>query len=46
MEHAGAIVSDDGTGNAENKGVKLAQAGAHIAESTEHIVEIIGKILN
>lgn len=41
MGHAGAIVSADGTGSAENKEFKLKEAGVHIAESTEHIVQII-----
>jgi len=41
MGHAGAIVSADGTGSAENKEKKLAEAGVIIAESTEHIVKII-----
>jgi succinyl-CoA synthetase alpha subunit len=41
MGHAGAIVSADGTGSAENKEEKLRQSGAVIAESTEHIVQII-----
>ena len=41
MGHAGAIVSADGTGSAENKEEKLRQSGVIIAESTEHIVQII-----
>jgi succinyl-CoA synthetase alpha subunit len=41
MGHAGAIVSADGTGSAQNKEEKLAAAGVHIAEGTEHIVQII-----
>jgi len=41
MGHAGAIVSADGTGSAENKEEKLRQSGVIIAESTEHIVNII-----
>jgi succinyl-CoA synthetase alpha subunit len=41
MGHAGAIVSADGTGSAENKEKKLSEAGVIIAESTEHIVKII-----
>ena len=41
MGHAGAIVSADGTGSAENKEEKLRQSGAIIAESTEQIVQII-----
>lgn len=41
MGHAGAIVSADGTGSAENKEEKLSAAGAAIAESTEQIVQII-----
>ena len=45
MGHAGAIVSADGTGSAENKEKKLIQAGVHIADSTVNIVEILEKIL-
>ncbi|MDD5018218.1 MAG: succinate--CoA ligase subunit alpha [Eubacteriales bacterium] len=41
MGHAGAIVSADGTGSAENKENALRAAGCHIAESTVHIVDII-----
>jgi succinyl-CoA synthetase alpha subunit len=41
MGHAGAIVSADGTGSAENKEEKLSAAGVIIAESTEQIVQII-----
>jgi succinyl-CoA synthetase alpha subunit len=41
MGHAGAIVSADGTGSAENKEEKLSQSGVIIAESTEQIVQII-----
>lgn len=45
MGHAGAIVSADGTGSAENKEKLLSQAGVHIAESTAHIIEILKEIL-
>lgn len=41
MGHAGAIVAADGTGSAENKEDRLRKAGAHIAESTAHIVDIL-----
>lgn len=41
MGHAGAIVSADGTGSAEKKEEKLREAGVHIAESTQNIVEIL-----
>lgn len=41
MGHAGAIVSADGTGSAENKEKKLREAGVIIAENTEHIVDIL-----
>ena len=41
MGHAGAIVSADGTGSAENKEKKLKEAGVLIAENTQHIVEIL-----
>ena len=44
MGHAGAIVSADGTGSAENKEEKLSTAGVIIAEGTEHIVQIIKEI--
>lgn len=43
MGHAGAIVSADGTGSAENKEKHLREAGVQIAESTAHIVEILEK---
>lgn len=45
MGHAGAIVSADGTGSAENKEMLLSQAGVHIAESTAHIITILKEIL-
>lgn len=45
MGHAGAIVSADGTGSAENKEKCLREAGVHIAESTAHIVEILEELL-
>ena len=45
MGHAGAIVSADGTGSAENKEEKLRQSGVIIAESTEQIVQIIKEML-
>jgi len=45
MGHAGAIVSADGTGSAENKEKKLQEAGVTIADSTVNIVEILEKIL-
>ncbi|MBF4695032.1 succinate--CoA ligase subunit alpha [Fusibacter ferrireducens] len=45
MGHAGAIVSADGTGSAENKEKMLAAAGVHIAENTAGIVEIVKKLL-
>lgn len=41
MGHAGAIVSADGTGSAQNKEAALREAGVHIAESTQHIAEIL-----
>lgn len=41
MGHAGAIVSADGTGSAENKEKVLREAGVTIAESTQHIVDIL-----
>ena len=46
MGHAGAIVSADGTGSAESKERALRDAGVHIAEGTNHIVEIIESILS
>jgi succinyl-CoA synthetase, alpha subunit len=45
MGHAGAIVSADGTGSAENKVKKLTEAGVYIADSTANIVEILGEVL-
>ncbi len=45
MGHAGAIVSADGTGSAENKEKLLRAAGVHIAENTAHIVEIVKEII-
>lgn len=45
MGHAGAIVSADGTGSAENKEKALRDAGVYIAESTSHIVDLLKKIL-
>ena len=41
MGHAGAIVSADGTGSAENKEKKLKEAGVLIADSTQNIIEIL-----
>jgi succinyl-CoA synthetase alpha subunit len=41
MGHAGAIVGADGAGSAENKEKALSAAGVHIAEGTNHIVEIL-----
>ena len=46
MGHAGAIVAADGTGSAEKKEEKLKNAGVLIAESTEHIVDLIKGINN
>lgn len=45
MGHAGAIVAADGTGSAQNKERCLKEAGAYIAGSTAHIVEILQKIV-
>ncbi len=45
MGHAGAIVGVDGTGSAQNKEGVLREAGCHIAESTEHVVETVQKLL-
>ncbi|MCL2000973.1 MAG: succinate--CoA ligase subunit alpha [Planctomycetes bacterium] len=44
MGHAGAIIAADGSGSAEKKEEALREAGAHIAESTAGIVEIIKKL--
>lgn len=41
MGHAGAIVAVDGTGSAESKEQVLRAAGVTIAESTQHIAEIL-----
>ncbi len=45
MGHAGAIISPDGTGSAEIKEQRMQEAGALIAESTQHIVELLEEIL-
>lgn len=45
MGHAGAIVSPDGAGSAENKEAALREAGAHIADSTMDVVEMCEKLL-
>ena len=44
MGHAGAIIGADGSGSAENKEIRLREAGALIAESTAHIVELAAGI--
>lgn len=44
MGHAGAIVSADGTGSAENKEIALRNAGVYIVENTTEIVEILKKL--
>jgi len=41
MGHAGAIVGADGAGGAENKEKTLREAGARIADSAAHIVELL-----
>ena len=41
MGHAGAIVEADGTGSAQSKEDALREAGVHIAENTQHIVDIL-----
>ncbi|MCL2814742.1 MAG: succinate--CoA ligase subunit alpha [Oscillospiraceae bacterium] len=41
MGHAGAIVSPDGAGSAENKEKALSEAGCHIAQNTKEIAEIL-----
>ena len=41
MGHAGAIVSADGTGSAASKEKALGEAGVYIADSTQHIVDIL-----
>ena len=41
MGHAGAIVAADGTGSAQNKEAHLVSAGVTIAQSTQHIAEIL-----
>jgi len=45
MGHAGAIVSPDGEGSAEKKEAELRNAGVHIAEGTEDLVDILAGIL-
>ena len=44
MGHAGAIVSADGTGSAQNKEAALQAAGAYIAESTFAIGDILSAL--
>lgn len=44
MGHAGAIVSADGTGSAAHKEQALRDAGVIIAESTQHIAEILSEM--
>lgn len=44
MGHAGAIVSADGTGSAENKEKLLKEAGVHIADSTANIIEVLKEL--
>ena len=46
MGHAGAIVGADGRGSAESKEKALLDAGCYIAESTEHIADILSGLLN
>ncbi len=45
MGHAGAIVSPDGEGSAEKKEAELRNAGVHISEGTEDLVDILAGIL-
>lgn len=45
MGHAGAIVSPDGEGSAEKKEAELRDAGVHIAEGTEDLIDILVRIL-
>ncbi|NQT59958.1 MAG: succinate--CoA ligase subunit alpha [Bacteroidetes bacterium] len=45
MGHAGAIVSPDGEGSAENKEAALKAAGVYIAEGTEDLVAIVERII-
>ncbi len=45
MGHAGAIVSPDGEGSAENKEAAMKDAGAVIADSTVHITQLVADIL-
>ena len=45
MGHAGAIVSPDGEGSAENKETALKDAGVITAEGTEHLVEILKEMV-
>jgi succinyl-CoA synthetase alpha subunit len=45
MGHAGAIVSADGTGSAENKEKALRSAGVYIAENTTEIVDILKNLM-
>ena len=44
MGHAGAIISANGEGSAEQKEIKLSEAGVRIAESTTHITDLVKEI--
>lgn len=45
MGHAGAIVSADGTGSAENKEKALREAGVHIVDTTADITSKLNDLL-
>ena len=45
MGHAGAVAGIGGKGGAEGKEKALREAGCHIAQSTEHIAQILTGIL-
>jgi succinyl-CoA synthetase alpha subunit len=45
MGHAGAIVGADGVGSAQSKIDALTAAGVHIADSPEHVAELLAEIL-
>lgn len=45
MGHAGAIVGADGVGSAKSKIESLTAAGVHIADSSDHVAELLAKIL-
>lgn len=46
MGHAGAIVGADGLGSAQGKIEALTTAGVHIADSPDHVAELLAQLLS